>query len=63
MVDVDREEIRERKGVCGGCGAPLESVGDVQGEKRGEAFACTRETCEYTEWRMFGDTYYETLEE
>lgn len=29
MVEPDREEIRERKGVCGGCGAPLEEVGEI----------------------------------
>ena len=60
MVDVDHDEIREQKGVCGGCGAPLEATGDIEADdRRGEAFECRRETCGYREWRMYGDGYYE----
>jgi hypothetical protein len=60
MEDVDHEEIRERKGVCGGCGAPLRKVGEITAEdRRGDEFECSREPCGYVEWRMYGDTYYE----
>lgn len=58
MQDGDREAIRERKAVCGGCGAPLRKVGEIQ-ERRGDEYQCTREGCGYVEWRMYGDTYYE----
>lgn len=58
MEDVDREEIRERKGVCGGCGAALRKVGEIE-EWRGDEYECSRESCGYVEWRMYGDTYYE----
>lgn len=58
----DREAIRERKDVCGGCGAPLRKVGEID-EKRGDEYECSREPCGYIEWRMYGDTYYELLEE
>ena len=60
MDDVDRESIRDSKGVCGGCGAPLRSVGDIPEEgRRGEGFECTRGTCGDAEWRLYGDRYYE----
>ena len=62
MEDVDRESIRERKDVCGGCGAPLRRVGEIK-ERRGDEFACSRDECGYVEWRMYGDTYYELPEE
>jgi hypothetical protein len=60
MDDVGRETIRERKDVCGGCGAELRKVGEIQaGDRRGDEYECSRETCGYVEWRMYGDTYYE----
>lgn len=60
MDDVDREAIRDRKGICGGCGAPLRATGDIEAaDHRGEAFECTRDTCGYVEWRKYGDGYYE----
>lgn len=62
MVDPDREEIRDRKGICGGCGAPLRKVGEIE-DRRGDEFECSRDSCGYVEWRMYGDTYYELLEE
>ena len=50
MVDVDHEEIREQKGVCGGCGAPLEATGDIEADdRRGEAFECSRRSRGYTD--------------
>ena len=64
MRDVDREAIRVRKDICGGCGAPLLSQGEIPGDQhRGEQFVCTRETCGYVEWRLYGDGYYEVLAE
>lgn len=62
MGGPDRGAIRERKDVCGGCGAPLRKVGEID-EKRGDEYECSRESCGYVEWRMYGDTYYELLEE
>jgi len=62
MNDVDQESIRNRKGVCGGCGGSLRKAGEIPGERRGEAFECSRETCGYVEWRMYGDTYYQMQE-
>jgi hypothetical protein len=60
MVDVDHEEVRERKGAFGGCGAGLETTGDIGADdRRAEAFECRRETCGYREWRMDGDGYTE----
>lgn len=56
---VDRKEIRERKGVCGGCGSPLRSLGEIEGDERGEELECTSEHCGYVEWRLYGDGYYE----
>lgn len=61
MEDVDHEENRERKDICGGCGAALRKVGEIEGEHRGDEFECSRDTCGYTEWRMYGDTYYEIV--
>lgn len=61
MDGPDREAIRERKDVCGGCGAPLRKGGGID-EKRGDEYECSRESCGYVEWRMYGDTYYERLE-
>jgi hypothetical protein len=46
MVDVDHEEVRERKGAFGGCGAGLATTGDIEADdRRAEAFECRRETC------------------
>lgn len=61
MEDIDREEIRERKDVCGGCGAPLRKVGEIN-DRRGDEYECSRSRCGYVEWRMYGDTYYELMD-
>lgn len=62
MDGPDREAIRERKDVCGGCGAPLRKVGEID-DRRGDEYECSRETCGYVEWRLYGDHYYASLEE
>lgn len=60
MDDVNHEEIRDQKDLCGGCGAPLRKTGAIEAEgHRGDAFECTRETCGYVEWRMYGEGYYD----
>lgn len=63
MDDVDHNTIRNKKDICGGCGAPLRKVGEIDGDRRGDEFECTRETCGYVEWRMYGDGYYEVRKE
>lgn len=63
MDDVDRERIRERKDVCGGCGSPLRKVGPIEDARRDDAFECTNEGCGYREHRLYGDRYYEAVDE
>lgn len=64
MEDVNHEEIRERKDLCCGCGAPLRKVGEIRAaDRRGDEFECSRERCGYVEWRMYGDAYYASREE
>lgn len=53
----DREKIEEAKNACAGCGAELVKVGPIEGEKRGEAFECSRESCGYREHRLYGESY------
>jgi hypothetical protein len=59
MNEVDHGAIRDTKNVCGGCGAPLRKVGEIDGDRRGEEFECTREACGYVERRMYGEEYYD----
>lgn len=63
MEEADHEEIRERKGICGGCGSPLREVGPIEGDRQDDAFECTKKGCGYVEHRLYGDGYYEIKEE
>lgn len=63
MSDIDREAIRERKDICAGCGSPLREVGPLEGDRRGDAFECTDERCGYREHRLYGDRYYEGVDD
>lgn len=62
IVDGDRKAIQAAKNICGGCGAPLRRVGEIE-ERRGDEYECSRDSCGYVEWRMYGDTYYEMVDE
>lgn len=59
MEEIDHEAIRERKGICSGCGSPLREVGPIEGDQRGDVFECTKEGYGHVEHRMYGDRYYE----
>lgn len=43
MSDIDRDAIRKQKAICGGCGSPLREVGPLEGDRRGEAFECSKD--------------------
>lgn len=62
MVERDHETIQEEKNICGGCGASLRKVGEIE-DRRGDEYECSRDSCGYVEWRMYGDTYYEMVDE